>query len=93
MTRVQLPDGCYGLDMANGRQYTADPGGQVNVDAADAKYINTSFYGTAGIMRGGPQFSIGTRLGRWCAGCKRIWQNWSTFCPKCSAETTPYGGM
>jgi hypothetical protein len=88
MTSVQLPDGCYGLDMANGKQYTAGPGGRVDVDAADAKFIGTSFYGQSGIMRGGPQFSIGTKTGRWCAACKRAWQNWSASCPRCGADTT-----
>jgi hypothetical protein len=77
--------------MAGGRKYTADPGGKVDVDAKDAHYISTSFYGPgqAGIMRGGPQFSIGTRLGRWCAACKRIWQAWSITCPRCGEDTTP----
>lgn len=98
MTTVQLPDGCYGLDMANGRQYTADkPGGKVEVSGRDARFIDTSYYGQgqAGIMRGGPQFTIGTRKGRWCEPCRRLWNAWSHLCPRCGAATTEHnpGGM
>lgn len=78
--------------MANGRQYTADqPGGTVEVSGRDARFIGTSFYGPgqSGIMRGGPQFTIATRAGRWCTPCKRIWQAWSKSCPRCGGETTP----
>jgi hypothetical protein len=90
MTRVRLPDGCTGLDMANGKKYTAEkPGGTVEVSGKDAHYIDTSFYGQkqAGIMRGGPQFTIGTKTGRWCLPCKRLWQGWSVVCPRCGTET------
>jgi hypothetical protein len=90
MTRVQLPAGCVGLDMANGKKYNAErAGGSVDVSAADAKYINTSWYGPgqAGIMRGAPSFVIGTRNGRWCTPCKRLWQAWSEVCPKCGEAT------
>jgi hypothetical protein len=94
MTRVQLPDGCYGLDMANGKNYKADkPGGSVEVSSRDAHFIDTSFYGQAGIMRGSSQFAFGTRKGRRCAPCKRTWNAWSDFCPRCGAGTEPSGGV
>jgi hypothetical protein len=94
VTRVQLPDGCYGLEMASGRKYDAPrSGGTVEVDPADARYIGTSFYGQSGIMRGGEQFCIGTRKGRRCPECTRIWQAWSALCPRCNKPTEPYGGM
>jgi hypothetical protein len=90
VTRVQLPAGCTGLDMANGVRYDAErAGGSVEVSAGDARYINTSWYGPgqAGIMRGAPSFVIGTRAGRWCTPCKRLWQAWSENCPRCGAAT------
>ena len=94
MTRVRLPDGCYGLNMANGRKYKAEkPGGTVEVSGKDAHYINTSYYGQSGIMTGNPQFGIGTRKGRWCEPCKRLWNVWSAECPRCGAATTPQGGV
>jgi hypothetical protein len=95
MTRVRLPDGCTGLDMANGRKYTAEkPGGTVDVTARDARYIDTSWYGQgqAGIMRGGPAFTLGTKTGRWCLPCKRLWQAWSSQCPRCGQATQPESG-
>jgi hypothetical protein len=90
MTRVQLPDGCTGLDMANGRKYTADkPGGQVEVSSRDSKFVDTSWYGTSGVMSGSASFTIGTRTGRWCLACKRLWQSWSAVCPRCGEDTHP----
>ena len=88
MTRVQLPDGCTGLDMANGKKYTAEkPGGTVEVSSKDSRYIGTSYYGQLGIMRGGQAVTIGTKKGRWCGACNRVWQAWSANCPKCGDET------
>lgn len=93
MTKVQLPEGCYGLDMANGKKYKADkPGGQVEVSAKDAHYIDTSFYGQTGIMSGRESFTFGTRKGQVCAPCRRLWNVWSKQCPRCGEDTEPYGG-
>ncbi len=30
---------------------------------------------------------LGTKRGRWCAACCRIWNAWSHKCPKCGAQT------
>jgi hypothetical protein len=90
LTRVQLPDGCYGLDMANGKKYTADkPGGQVEVTERDSKYIGTSWYGQTGVMSGSQTLSFGTKRGRWCWTCRRLWNNWTTSCHKCGELTEP----
>ena len=90
MTKVQLPDGCTGLDMADGRRYTAaKAGGQVEVSGADARYIGTSFYGQSGIMAGSQSLTLGTKKGRWCDPCRFLAQAWSDTCPRCGAETTP----
>lgn len=90
MTRVQLPDGCSGLDMANGKKYTAEkPGGTVEVTGKDAHYLDTSWYGQSGVMHGSSQFTLGTKTGRWCTTCSRLWQAWSTTCPRCGADTKP----
>lgn len=89
MTLIRLPDGCSGLDMADGRKYSAGkPGGLVEMSNTDAKYLRRSWYGQSGVMRGGPQFTLGTRRGRWCAPCKRVWQAWSADCPRCGKTTT-----
>jgi hypothetical protein len=90
LTRVQLPDGCYGLDMANGKKYTADkPGGQVEVTERDSKYIGTSWYGQTGVMSGSQTLSFGTKRGRWCWTCRRLWNSWTTVCHKCGELTAP----
>jgi hypothetical protein len=88
MTTVQLPDGCAGLDMANGVKYSADkPGGHVDVSSADATYLNRSWYGQNGVMTGSPRYSFGTRRSRRCTPCKRTWNAWSAQCPRCGADT------
>lgn len=90
MTRVQLPDGCTGLDMANGKKYTAEkPGGQVEVSGRDARFIGTSWYGQSGVMAGSQSLSFGTKKSRWCAPCRRAWNAWSRDCPRCGAATIP----
>lgn len=90
MTRVQLPDGCQGLDMANGVKYTADkPGGTVEVSGKDAHYLGTSWYGQSGVMKGAQALTIGTKAGRRCGPCNRLWQGWSMVCPRCGQDTQP----
>jgi hypothetical protein len=92
VVRIQLPDGCYGLDMADGsgKKYTARPGDRVEVSDNHARMIRNSYYGSAGIMSGSEQYAIGTKRGRWCTTCQpaRIWNVWNASCPRCGADTT-----
>jgi hypothetical protein len=91
MTTVRLPDGCKGLDMQDGAKYSASkPGGLVDMEPAHARAISKGWYGQSGTMRGGPQFSFGTRAGRVCP-CSpgRPWNAWSKTCPKCGGPTQP----
>lgn len=44
--------------------------------------------GTAGqILSADFTTSIGTKKGRWCFDCKRLWQAWSEICPRCGGPT------
>ena len=88
MTTVRLPDGATGLDLQDGTKYTASrPGGTVDVEPEHARAIDRGWYGQTGTMRGGPQFSFGTREGRRCGPCKRTWNAWSVLCPRCGQPT------
>jgi hypothetical protein len=91
LVRIQLPDGCYGLDMADGtgRKYTAKPGDKVEVSENHARMIKKSFYGDAGIMSGSESYAMGTKTGRWCRSCQpaRLWNAWNGLCPRCGADT------
>lgn len=87
MPRITLPDGCKGLDMADGTKYTATGGDKVNVSDSHAAYIKNSFYGSSGIMHGGEQFTFGTKKTMVCAPCRRTWNAWNTECPRCGAPT------
>lgn len=89
MTQVRLPDGCHGLDLADGTKYDASPGGVVDVEPGHARAIRRGWYGQNGVMRDGPQFSFGTKAGRYCGPCKRNWNSWSTLCPRCGLPTHP----
>jgi hypothetical protein len=79
-----------GLDMADGTKYTAKPGDYVNVSEGHARAIRKSWYGRSGVMNG-QRLSFGTRRGRWCAACRRLWNAWNIECPKCGAATTEEG--
>ncbi|MFF4403592.1 hypothetical protein [Streptomyces sp. NPDC001404] len=87
MPRITLPDGCRGLDMADGTKYTKGPGDKVDVSQAHADAIRRGYYGQSGIMRGGEQFTLGTKRGMACTPCKRVWNAWNHECPRCGAPT------
>lgn len=85
---VELPPGCKGLDCLDGTRYTAaQPGGRIQVEDRHAEAINTGQYGEHGLMSAKGLMFLGTKKGRECAPCKRVWQAWSLLCPKCGGET------
>lgn len=88
MPRIRLPEGCFGLDMPNGKKYTAKPGDYVNVSDAHARTILASSAARSGQVHG-ERFAMGTRTGRWCRSCTpaRLWNAWNAVCPKCGTET------
>jgi len=90
LARVQMPEGCTGLDMADGTRYSGKPGDMVTVEDRHASAINRSYYRDAGIMRGEQVLVIGTRAARTCTSCtpSRRWNVWNTSCPRCGAPTT-----
>jgi hypothetical protein len=89
VTTVRLPNGNTGLDFQDGATYTADrPGGTVDLEPRHARAIGKGWYGQSGTMRSGPQFAFGTKEGRWCHPCGRLWNSWSVLCPRCGEVTT-----
>lgn len=93
MPRVQLPDGCTGLDFGNGQKYTAPkPGGMVEVSEDASRQLNRSWYKQSGTMHAEQHFAVATRDGRYCPPCRRWWQVWTNTCHKCgqpTIDTTP----
>jgi hypothetical protein len=87
-TKITVPSGCTGLDMADGTRYDAPKQGtSIEVPAGHARAIKRSWYGQAGVITG-TSYVVGTRTGRWCEPCRRTWNAWSTSCPRCGNPTT-----
>jgi hypothetical protein len=89
--RANLPPGCSSLRMEDGTQYKARrPGGHVEVSEGHAAAINhLPGNGDAGLVAAKGRHFLGTKDGRWCVSCRRLWQAWSTECPRCGEATEP----
>lgn len=74
--------------MQDGTTYNGRPGGRVTVADQHGDAIARTLGGDAGLVGSG-RFGVflGTRKGRVCEPCHRVWQAWSTKCPRCGAET------
>lgn len=93
MSTIRLPDGCTGLDFADGTKYDAPrQGGTVDLEPAHARHVGTSWYGQTGVMSSSQQFSFGTKGTRRCERCNRAWNVWNVTCPRCGWDTEPVGG-
>lgn len=91
MPYVQLPPGCSSLRFEDGsRAKAARPGGRVFLNEAQANTVDRmDGNGTAGLVTGNTGTHVGTKRGRWCERCRRLWNAWSLACPKCGDDTTP----
>ncbi len=90
--RVTLPPGCAGFTTADGRTLKAKAGTSIVLDDRDAAVLKRSEHASIGLVTS-QSFRLGTRDGRWCEECRRLWQGWSLQCPKCDALTVPEGRM
>jgi hypothetical protein len=93
-TKVTVPSGCTGLDMADGTRYNAPKQGtSIEVDDRHAAAVKRSWYGGTGVIStNGLAVALGTKKGRRCGPCGRIWNAWSDSCPKCGRPTEPEPG-
>lgn len=91
MVKVNLPPGCSGFNCKDGTRYKANkPGGTVEVSDRHADAINTGQFGEKGFISAKGALTFGTKKGRWCVACKRVWNAWSHECPRCGEATTAY---
>jgi hypothetical protein len=87
--RVNLPPGCNGLNLQDGTRYTGHNG---HVDVAEhhaAAVERLSTGGDAGLVSARPRSYLGTKKGRRCEPCRRLWNAWSYVCPRCGVITAP----
>ena len=91
--RVQLPPGCAGFNCADGTVYKAKAGTSVTLEDRHAKALSASQHSSIGLVRAGESFALGTKAGRYCVPCSRLWQAWSAVCPRCGSETVPEGTL
>jgi hypothetical protein len=88
VARVQLPTGCFGLEMADGTKYDSSKlGGYVDVDDRHAGSITTSSNGRVGLVSTSRPAVLATRAGRRCPECGFAAQAWTTTCPRCGTQT------
>ncbi len=88
--RVKLPPGCSGVDSRDGTKYTSNrPGGTVTINDQHAAEMSRSKRTGSdnGMLSLKESWSFGTRTGRWCGTCRRLWNSWSIVCPKCGRDT------
>jgi hypothetical protein len=91
---VPLPPGCSGFTMQDGKHYSGREGGTVRVSDEHAPFIRRQVGGDAGLV-GYAAFRTygGTKDGRWCPDCRRLWNRWSACCPRCGQDTIPEAEM
>ena len=92
--QVSLPPGCRGFNMQDGTSYYDRGSGRVTVADEHAPFVRRQVGGDAGLTgHGGFRSFLGTRDGRWCPSCRRIWNRWNAVCVKCGGDTVPEGEM
>jgi hypothetical protein len=79
--------------MQDGTRYSARKGQAVTVSDEHAAAVHRFSGGDAAILNGVFRSFGGTRAGRWCQACKRLWNRWNRECPNCHAETVPEAEM
>lgn len=86
-TRVKLPPGCTGFRKASDNSVIdGKSGGTVTLEGPDEKSLLKSQHRAIGLVT--PEtWTIGTKKGRYCVPCSRMWQAWSEVCPRCGCET------
>jgi hypothetical protein len=75
--------------MQDGTRYAAKAGGAVTVEDRHAAAVNRQIGGDAGLAHAGFRGFLGTKTGRWCTACARLWNAWSHDCPRCGGATKP----
>jgi len=92
-TTIQLPDGCYGVQMPWGEERNASKaGGRISVPDEYVPVIEGSSAARDGLVSTSRGYSVGTRRGRPCnddngKNCLFVAQVWSDHCPSCGSTT------
>jgi hypothetical protein len=89
--RVTLPPGCAGFTTADGRTLPAKAGTSIVLEDHDVARLMKSGHAANGLISR-QAHRLGTKQGRWCLACRRLWQAWSLECPNCHEPTMPENG-
>lgn len=87
VTRITLPDGVQTIAMDGTDRITGRPGDTVRVSPTQADAIRTHVANRTG-PPAGQRFAFGTRRGRTCPACHRLWNVWTLEC-RCGRPTEP----
>jgi rRNA maturation endonuclease Nob1 len=75
--------------MQDGTRYTRNRRGTIEVSDDHAVHVERQIGGEGGLaFAGGFRGFLGTRKGRWCAACRRLWNAWNHECPRCGESTS-----
>lgn len=84
MPVVELPEGARTIAQDGSNRYTGRRGDKVRVTPGQAAALER-FRHTGPTH--GERYALGTKAGRWCGTCLRLWNAWSMLCPRCGEAT------
>jgi len=85
---IPLPEGARRVASDGSNRYTGGEGDRVTVSPGNADIIRRYAAGRPGR---GQRFGLGTKTSRTCQPCRRVWNAWSTVCPRCGQPTAADG--
>jgi hypothetical protein len=82
LTRITVPDNCFGINMEDGTSYSAR-NGHVEVDDRHLKYIGNHVLDVTAKITGG---FAKTDYDLCCTDCQKSAWKWQKKCSKCGGE-------
>jgi hypothetical protein len=81
-----LPPGCRGFTTADGQTLRSSSNGTITLEDNHASRLLRSAHASTGLVSA-QSHRLGTKTGRWCVSCSRLWQAWTTRCHRCGELT------
>lgn len=85
--RTKVPPGCVGFRTRDGRTIDKNADGSVTLEGRDEQLFKKSVHKGVGLVSTEETWTLGTKKGRYCKPCIRLWNVWNDVCPKCGKPT------